>query len=191
MDTIKKYLPHSMILMLGIWIGFYIGTQYYPRIETKTVSVEKPIIVQGEAKTETKTEIAYIPKETTIIKYIDVATGKEITTQQQEVVDLDAQIGKTEFVVKINDKNAVFHKNDDEKYMFERNKLALSQSSIVTIDAHVQPQKIDETRRWSVGVGYGDHGMAYKIDFPLKYSAWSGWIYKDNESRTGGIAVNF
>ena len=193
MNAIKKGLPYALMLLVGAWAGFFVGTSFYPRVETRVeqVEVEKPIIVQGEAKTETKTQIAYIPKETTIIKYIDAATGREVTAEQREAVDLDAQLGKPDFVVRLNGKDAIFTKADEERYIFERNKLSLQQSSIVTIDARVQPQVIDETRRWSLGVGYGDHGVAYKIDFPLGRNSWEGWVYKDDRSKAGGIAIRF
>lgn len=192
-EHIKKILPYVLAVMVGAWAGFYIGTQYYPRIETRTerVEVEKPVIVQGEATTETRTQIAYVPKETVVIKYIDATTGQEITAEQRETVDLDAQIGKPDFTVRLNGKEAVFSKAEDERFIFERNKLALEQSSTVTIDARVEPQVIDETRRWSIGVGYGDHGVAYKVDFPLGHGNLGGWVYRDDRSKAGGVALRF
>lgn len=178
-DKIKKGLPYSLILLLGAWAGFFIGVHYFPR------TVEKPVVVQGKAVT--KTEIAYIPKETVVVKYIDAATGQEVTTQQREAVDLDAKIGKTDFVVRLNGKETMFSKAEDEQYMFDKNKLALTQSSTVTIDARVQP--VNETKRWSIGVGYGNHGMAYKVDFPV--GQLGGWAYRDDESKAAGISVRF
>lgn len=178
METIKKGLPYALMLLIGAWVGFYIGTQYFPRTET----VERPVIVQGEAQTVTK--IAYVPKETVVVKYIDAATGQEVTTQQREAVDLDAKIGKTDFVVRLNGKETMFSKAEGEQYMFDKNKLALTQSSTVTIDA-----RVDETKRWSIGVGYGNHGMAYKVDFPI--GKLGGWAYKDDESKAAGISVRF
>lgn len=189
----SKYVQYLLILCIGAWGGFFLGTQWFPRTETRveTIEVERPIIVQGEARTETKTQIAYVPKETVVVKYVDASTGQEVTAQQRETVDLDAQIGKPDFVVRLNGKETTFAKADDEAYMFERNKIALEQSSTITIDARVEPQVIDDTRRWSIGVGYGDHGVAYKVDFPLGHGAWGGWAYRDNSSKAGGVALRF
>lgn len=192
MDYIKKILPYALAVMVGAWVGFYIGTQYYPRIETKTVAVDKPIIVQGAATTETKTQIAYVPKETVIERYIDASTGKEVTVTKPEVTDLDAQIGKSDFNVRLNGKEVQFTKTDDEQFMFDKNKIALNQSSKITFDATVTPQVIDDTRRWEIGVGYGNNGWAGKLDFPIgNNNDFGGWVYGDKETKTAGVALRF
>lgn len=116
-STLRKYMTYAVVLIIGLWVGFFIGAQYYPRLETKTVTntVEKPVIVRGEAKTETKTQIAYVPKETIIERYVDAETGKEITKAKLESTDLDARIGKADFNVKLNGKPIQFSKAEDEK----------------------------------------------------------------------------
>lgn len=191
-EHIKKILPYVLAVMVGTWAGFYIGTQYYPRIETETVTVDKPIVVQGEAQTVTKTEIAYVPKETVVVKYIDSTTGQEVTSIQQEKADLDAQIGKTDFNVRLNGKDVQFTKTDDERFIFDKNKLALNQSNTVTFDAKVEPHIIDKTKHWEIGIGYGSNKWAGKVDFPIgNNNDIGGWVYGDKETQTAGVALRF
>lgn len=192
-DKIRNAVVHLCILAIGIIAGFYIGTQYYPRIDTKTevhtVEVEKPIYIEGKATTDTKTQIAYVPKESIIERYVDAKTGKEVAKESIEKTDLDATIGKTEFNVKLNGKDVEFQKSDDEKYVFDKNKVALNQTSTITFDATVTPQVIDNTKRWGIGVGYGENGIAYKLDFPLLRT--DSWIYRDNKVISGGMEIKF
>ncbi len=195
-NKIRTAVVHFCILAIGLIVGFYIGTQYYPRIDTKTevhtVEIEKPIYIEGKITGETETQIAYVPKETIIERYIDAETGKEVTKESLEKTDLDATIGKTEFNVKLNGKDVEFQKSDDEKYVFDKNKVALNQSSTITFDATVAPQVVDNTKRWGVGVGYGTNSTAYMIDFPIGKSDYvGGWAYKDNVSKTAGVKINF
>lgn len=194
-DKIRTAVVHLCILFVGVFLGFYIGTQYYPRIDTKTeihtVEVEKPIYIEGKATTDTKTQIAYVPKETIIERYID-SNGKEVTRESLEKTDLDATVGKTEFNVKLNGKYVQFSKTDDEQFIFDKNKVALNQTSTITFDATVTPQIVDKTKRWGVGVGYGTNSTAYMIDFPIGRSDYlNGWIYKDDESKTVGVKIKF
>ena len=188
---VKTGMLHFCILVIGIIIGFYIGTQYFPRIDTKTVNVEKPIYIEGKSTVETKTQVAYVPKETIVERYFD-ATGKEITKESIEKTDLDANIGKTKFNVKLNGQDVQFNKTDDEKYLFDKNKVALNQTSTITFDAKIEPYTIDKTKRWSIGVGYSNNGTAYTVDFPVGNSNYlNGWAYKDDESKTVGVKIKF
>ncbi len=193
-DKFRTAVVHLCILAIGLIVGFYIGTQYYPRIDTKTVTIEKekPIYIEGKATTDTKTQIAYVPKETIIERYIDAETGKEVTKESLEKTDLNANVGKTEFNVNLNGKDVRFTKTDDEKYVFDKNKVVLNQTSTITFDATVTPQVTDNTKRWGIGVGYGTNGTAYTVDFPVDNSNHlNGWIYKDDESKTVGLKIKF
>lgn len=194
MEYIKKILPYVMAIMVGTWVGFYIGTQYYPRVETKTVTntIEKPVYIQGAATTVKETEIAYVPKETITVKYIDAATGQEVIGVTKEKTDLDAQIGKTDFNVRLNDQPIQFTKADDEGYMFQKNKIALNQSSTITFNAKVEPYVMDKTKRWEIGIGYGSNKWSGKLDFPIgSNDNFGGWVYGDKEVKTAGIALRF
>ncbi|WP_455576962.1 hypothetical protein, partial [Anaerosinus sp.] len=195
-DKIRTAVVHLCILCVGVFLGFYVGTQYYPRIDTKTevhtVEIEKPIYIEGKITGETETQIAYVPKETIIERYIDAETGKEVTKESLEKTDLDATIGKTEFNVKLNGKDVQFSKSDDEQFLFDKNKVALNQTSTITFDATVTPQIVDKTKRWAIGIGYGTNGTAYLIDFPIwKNDYIGGWAYKDSDVETAGVKINF
>lgn len=194
---ITKRAALVILLVTGVVFfvaGVYIGVKCISPSLTQhhyVTTIEKPTIVQGEIKTITDTQIAYVPKETVITKYVD-ASGKEVTGTALEKTDLDASAAKDDFNVRLNGKDVQFTKADNEKYLFEKNKIALNQTSKITFDATVSPTVIDNTKRWSAGVGYGTNGWAGKIDFPIKKSdTIGGWVYGDNKVKTAGLEVKF
>lgn len=142
--------------------------------------VTKAIPVQGEVKTETKTEVVYVPKTVYIEK-----DG----TKVQERTDIEANIGKTEIEVKVNGYSETIKKTDSEKYMFDENKLQLNQTSKATVDIKVPT--VDKTRQWSAGIGQSSKGgTAYMIKAPIGHVV-GAWGYHDDDSNAVGIAVNF
>jgi len=136
----------------------------------------KEIKIPGEANTETKTVIQYMPKVVDAI------------TKEPEKTDVEANVGKPELTVKVNGQTQVIHKEDSEKYVLEKNKLTLDQTSKATFEVKVPI--IDNTRKWAAGIGYSNHGLAGKIDFPIKRPV-GGWIYCDRKTIAGGIQVSF
>lgn len=143
------------------------------------------IVTEVEYVDRVKTEVAYVPKET--IVYTD-AEGNQRT--ETERTDIDMTIGKQELTVKVNGKEHAIEKTTDEQYVFDKNKLTLTQTSAATLDINVPT--IDNTRRWAVGVGYGDDGIAYTLDFPVgKSDTFGGWVYKDDDSHAVGVKIKF
>lgn len=187
----NSYGLYITIAAFAFVIGLTIGKQNVP--EPETVTVEKPIYITEQAQAKTVTEIAYVPKKIIVEKYIDPATGKEVDITVREKTDLEANIGKQDFNIKVNNKNVVFDKTDDEKYVFDKNKISLEQSSTVTFDVKVPTQVIDNTKRWSIGVGKAsESGIAYTLDFPIGQSnTFGGWIYKDDNNEAIGIKIKF
>lgn len=173
MMNIQQYIPAVCVCLL-CFVGGCLAGEHYAARETITVTKEKPVYVQGE--TVTKTEIAYVPK--------TVVNGKK------EKTDLQADIGKTDFVVRVNGEEQTFAKAEDERFVFDKNKLTLDQTSKVTLDVTVPT--VDKTKRWAVGVGYGNDGMAYTVDFPIgKSDTVGGWVYRDNDSTAVGVKMKF
>ena len=164
----KNILIAAVSFALGIAVGVLIA----PQAVVPEVEKTQPAIVESK----TKTEIAYVPK--TVVK------------GEKENTDLQADIGKTDFVVRVNGQEQTFTKAEDERYVFDENKLTLDQTSKVTLDVAVPTR--DETKRWAVGVGYGDDGMAYTVDFPVgKSDTVGGWVYRDNDSTAVGVKIKF
>ena len=163
------------------------------QVDIKLPKQEFTIKGSGETKTETKTEIVYVPKET--IKYytIDKNTGETIENMYTEKTDIEANIGKPSVNVKLNDKDIEINKADDEKYVFEKNKLKLTQSSNVDFNIHVDPIEIDKTKHWGIGGGYNSkNGATVIAEFPInKKGNIDGWVTKDSETVAAGIIVKF
>ncbi len=176
-------------LLASFILGIFVGKGYAP--ESEIITVEKPVYIEGE--TVTKTQIAYVPKEIVVEKYIDSQTGEEVNEPTVERTDMDANIGKTKFIVKLNGEETTFKKSEDEKFVFDKNKIALEQSSTITINTIVKPLTIDKTNRWAIGIGKAEgSGVAYTVDFPIgKSNTFGGWIYKDDDNEAAGIKIKF
>jgi len=148
-------------LLVGAGAGFYVGMHWGPvqeRWHTERI-VEKPTIVQGETKHTTETVVQYVPKETVVVKQPDGTTALK-----PERTDLEFNVGKPEIVLKLNGKEQTFTKADDEKYMFEKNKLQMEQTSTIKFDLHVEPTVIDRTRRGGIELyaGNKDYGVGVR-----------------------------
>jgi len=144
--------------------------------DAKVVTKIKEIKLPAEVKTETQTEIRYVEKAT------DSETGLP------EKTDLEANVGKQELTVKVNGREQVIHKANTEKYVLDKNKIILDQQSKASLEIKVPV--VDNTRKWSAGIGYGNHGWAGKVDFPIKQPV-GGWVYGDKSTVAAGIQVNF
>lgn len=175
------------VLISGIVLGaggmYVLGPRIAEHHYSETTIVEKPTIVQETVKHMTETVMAYTPK--AVVSVTDPKTGN--ITQQQEQTDLDAAIGKTEFNVRLNGRQTTFTKADTERFLFDKNKLALTQTSIITIDANVEPTVIDKTKYWSVGYGItSDRNEIILLTGPLnknKHLSW--WMTTEGKLLTG------
>lgn len=197
-DRLKKIFNIILDIAIIIIIFLLVYKVFFCEQENNNPSAEKTQTSQytiesnGEVKTETKTEIIYVPKET--IKYItiDSTTGEEVETEYVEKTDIEVATAKPSVNVKLNDKEIEIQKDDNEKYVFEKNKLQLTQSSQIDFDIHVDPIRIDNTKHWGIGAGYGSNGIAAVVNFPIdKKNNIDGWIMKDHDATVGGIMVKF
>ena len=171
-EKITNYKWYIICLFAGILIGFIFGYL----IGSKKEPVVKYQKLPAEVKTETKTEIQYIPKEVNKI------------TDTKEKTDVEVNIPKPDLHVKVNGHEAVINKATDEKYIFDENKLQLNQQSYATVDLKIPT--IDNTRKWTAGVGYSNHGAAGTVKFPI-YKQVGGWVYGDKKTAAAGIMINF
>lgn len=139
------------------------------------------IVTKVEYVDRVKTEVAYVPKET--IVYTDAEGNRRTETER---TDIDMAIGKQELIVKVNGKEHAIEKATDEQYVFDKNKLTLTQTSAATLDINVPT--IDKTRRWEIGIGWSKGGAVGLLGFPVRGDV-GGWI----AGRSGNVmaGVNF
>lgn len=163
-DFIKKYLFYIVCLVVGLIAGYFVGQHF-----ADPVTIEKPPIIKTEYQTKTETKILYVPKEA------------------GEKTDLDVSVAKQELNVKVNGQDAVIKKEDDERYIFDKNKVVFDQTSKATIDIKVPT--IDKTKRFGIGAGFGNNGVGYMIKFPA--GKFDGWGYKDKDTTAAGIMIGF
>lgn len=161
--TRKAVLICAVIsFLLGLGAGYLLFHNYAEIVHTPAI---KEVVQQ-----QTKTEIVYVPK---------VADEK---------TDVDVNVGKQELFVKVNGREQVIQKADDEKYVFDKNKIKLDQTSKTTLDINIPV--IDKTRHWGIGVGVGNNGIAYNVKFPIKRNM-GGWAFHDNKTNAAGIMIEF
>ncbi|WP_440445356.1 hypothetical protein [Phascolarctobacterium succinatutens] len=141
------------------------------------------VVTQVEYRDKVKTEIAYVPKETVIYKSADGSTKSE-----PEKTDIDVKINKPVLNVKVNDKAFTVAKAENEQYLFDKNKLTLTQTS--STDLNIKIPVVDKTRRWGIGAGISKDGAVGIISFPLKGSV-GGWVAGRADNVMGGVMVRF
>lgn len=151
----------------GYWLRGYLHT-CPAKVVTKVEYVDR-----------VQTEIAYVPKETIIYK--DGSKGTEKT-------DIDMQLGKPELNVKVNGKEFAINKAEDEKYIFDKNKLTLTQNS--SADLHISVPVVDKTKRWGIGAGVSKDGAVGFLRFPVRGNI-GGWVAGNEETAMGGVEVRF
>ena len=133
------------------------------------------VVTKIEYRDRVQTEIAYVPKETVIYKD---ASGQDV--EQPEKTDVDIKISKPELLVKVNGKELAIEKADDEKFLFEKNKLQLQQTSSAALNITIP----DNTRRWEIGAGYSKDGIVGQVGFPIAGNV-GGWA----AGRPGNIMI--
>lgn len=141
----------------------------------------REVVTEVEYVDRVKTEVAYVPKETIVYTDADGTTRTET-----ERTDIDMTIGKQELTVKVNGHEYDIEKATDEQYVFDQNKLTLTQTSAATLDINVPT--IDKTRRWEIGIGWSKDGAVGLLGFPVRGDV-GGWI----AGRSGNVmaGVNF
>ena len=152
----KKY---KVIVLLLCVATFILGGHVRGWLHICPVT-EPEIKTEVKYKTDTKTEIVYVPK------YIYQDGSIEKT-------DVDINVGKQELAVKVNGKDFEIKKADDEKYVFDKYKLQLNQISRAYLNITVPV--IDKTKRWEIGIGASKTGVVGMIGFPVKGNI-GGWI---------------
>lgn len=109
-----------------------------------TKEKNKPPIIKEVVKTVTNTEVAYVPKETVI--YRDSKTGRELTAQ--EIDSMNLNVRPSDFYFTVNGKPQKFSKTDEERWVFDKNKLAINQTSTASVEIKVPIE--DRTRRTAI-----------------------------------------
>lgn len=168
-----------VIFIMGVLFSYFIQSKFLMKN-----APEKPPKIESNTEIKTETKIVYVPKET--IKYVDQATGKEIIVTEK--TDVEANIGKPTINVKINGKENEFKKSDDERFVFDKNKLVLDQISKITIETKIDPVKINNTKHWGIGAGYRSKKIGGMLTFPLnKKVNIDGWVYYNRKEKTAEL----
>ena len=117
-----------------------------------------------------KTEVAYVPKE------------------QAEKTDIEVKAEAPDLTVKVNGKTIEINKADNEQFIFEQNKLQLTQSS--SADLNINIPVVDKTRRWSVGAGISKDGVIGLVGFHIREHV-GGFVAGREDDMMAGITIQF
>ncbi len=162
----RRYLAAVLLILAAFGLGFYRGRVTAPeKIVERDVPIEKVV-----TQYRTVTDIKYVPK----------------TSSADS--DVDIKVPKQELTISVNGQQQTIEKTDSEKYIFDRNKLQLEQTSKATLDIKIPT--VDKTRRWSIGIGASKHGAAYMLRTPLKGNV-GAWAAGDKKSVMGGLSFEF
>lgn len=153
----KKWVIYFIVLAIGFISGFITSDTYCKSTETitKTEKVEVPII-QEKVITQTKTEIAYIPKEINPI------------TKLKEETDVQVGISQPNVNVKVNGSDYKFQLGQYEKQKFDNGKLVLNQSSEIKLDIKTTNPKLLNVSAFygdGYGLSVGYKKLSLDIDF--------------------------
>lgn len=173
-EKFKNIISYCLIcFILGLVVG-------YKLLPPKVLEKQENLI-PNTVKSKQKTEISYIEK--------NIGTD-EYREPKVEKTDIEMELGKQELSLKINGQESVLKKDQNEKFVFDKNKLVLTQNS--NADINISVPTIDKTKYWSVGIGSSGKGVSYVMDFPInRKSNLGGWIYKDDDKKVLGIKVHF
>ena len=178
----KVITKNEIVLTIAAALAFAGGFALHGVLHTCPVADTK-VVTQVEYRDKVKTEIAYVPKETVIYKSADGSTKSE-----PEKTDIDVKLNKPVLNVKVNDKDFVIAKAENEQYLFDKNKLTLMQTS--STDLNIKIPVVDKTRRWGIGAGVSKDGAVGVISFPMKGSV-GGWVAGRADNVMGGVMVRF
>lgn len=173
---------NEIVLTIAAVLAFAGGFVLRGVLHTCPVA-ETKVVTQVEYRDKVKTEIAYVPKETVIYTAADGSTKSE-----PEKTDIDVKLNKPVLNVKVNDKAFTVAKAENEQYLFDKNKLTLTQTS--STDLNIKIPVVDKTRRWGIGAGVSKDGAVGIISFPLKGNA-GGWVAGRADNVMGGVMVRF
>lgn len=173
---------NEIVLTIAAALAFAGGFALRSVLHTCPVADTK-VVTQVEYQDKVKTEISYVPKETVIYKSADGSTKSE-----PEKTDIDVKLNKPVLNVKVNDKAFTVAKAENEQYLFDKNKLTLTQTS--STDLNIKIPVVDKTRRWGIGAGVSKDGAVGVINFPLKGNA-GGWVAGRADNVMGGVMVRF
>lgn len=164
-----RFFAYTIVcFLIGFLAGFSWRAINHKCPTPKAVQNES---VTAETKTETKTVVRYVEKKSERDSDVDISIPKQVLT------------------VKVNGKEQTFKKSDTEKYVLDKNKIALEQQSKASVDIKVPT--IDNTRCWELGVGVDRHGQpAGMVGFPIKGNV-GGWVAGSKGAVMGGVKVHF
>ena len=170
MDSrITKFAIYLLLFAAGYSLRGWLHTYPTPAPE---------IVTKVEYQDRVQTEIAYVPKETIIYK-----DGNK----EQEKTDIDMTINKPELNIKVNGQDFTFTKSEDERYIFDKNKLQFSHSSNAALNISVPT--IDKTKRWEIGVGISKDGPVGLVGFPIHGNYIGGWVAGGSGNVMAGVNI--
>lgn len=173
----KEFIVWLAAIVIAVAGGYALHSRLHKCL------AETQVVTKVEYRDRVKTEVAYVPKETVIYKDADGSTRSEL-----EQTDVDVKINKPVLNVKVNDRAVAVSKADDEQYLFDKNKLSLTQTS--SAELNIKVPAVDETTHWGIGVGASKAGTVGALSFPIG-GRIDGWAAGRRGNVMAGVMVRF
>lgn len=160
---IKETIVEIALAVLLVFAGYNLHDYMH------TCPVPEPVI-KTEYTDSVKTEIAYVPKE------------------EKETADIEVKAEAPDITVKVNGKDFAINKAENERFVFEQNKLQVTQSS--SADLNINIPTVDKTKRWQIGAGVSKDGVVGLVGFPIRENM-GGFIAGRSDDVLAGVTIQF
>ena len=194
-----KYII-GLAIMLALLVFAYHGLldlkqdyeNFKDEIRSKTAQtntiVQQPVIINGETKTETQTQVQYVEKP--VLVYKDPVTGE--TKEQVDPTDVRLTANPAKVNVAVNGRPYAFDLLQGESQKLEKVQVTLDQYSSIDFYMDVKPTIIDNTSSGGIDVYAGNKDFGIGVRHK-RVGVDAGYNYKDKdmEYRLRWEAVQF
>ncbi|MDD4599606.1 hypothetical protein SDC9_04124 [bioreactor metagenome] len=145
-DRVSSFVKRNVLpLIIGLIVGCLVAYVFFPRTVATTQTVDKPIYVAGEVKTEK------------IIEYI--------AKEQGENTDVQIKSDPAKIIVNVNGKETQLDTLTGETQKFEKGKLVISENTTAKLDVSDMVNELSKARekRNMIGGIATNHGPAAVI----------------------------
>lgn len=161
-------------LLLAFFLGGLCVYTFGPRQENTIVQNntirEKPVYITGSTTTGSRTEVAYVPKES-----VTVTNSDGSTRIARERTDVELNAAQPNVTLKVNGEQIHIPLLSGESKKFEAGKLVLNQSTAADIKLEIPV--IDKTRKNAVSYGFNSRSLE-EIGYRHRFSKNFGYYVR-------------
>lgn len=170
MDKFWKVAALLLAFSLGGLCAYTFGPRQENTIVQNNTIREKPVYVTGSTNAGSKTEVAYVPKES-----VTVTNSDGSTRIAREQTDVELNAAQPNVTLKVNGEQIHMPLLSGESKKFEAGKLVLNQSTAADIKLEIPV--IDKTRKNAVSYGFNSRSLE-EIGYRHRFSKNFGYYVR-------------